>query len=216
MSVEVLPKYQPKHSKFPFEPASPAQKAWLESKAELLLGGGSVGSLKTSTAIIDGSLEFDNSDMHTIMFRKTLGCTNEMLSVLVALAETFRPQSDPRLFVHPCCTNSGLGRPQETSHEMPLSSSSHSPRPDHKGNSMFCALRVHKIGSETQSRDPSRERLCARESLVLSPVRDCSGFAMTDHVRCLFAQCQASFCLIGSDSRVPGQPGFPHYTGCSS
>jgi hypothetical protein len=64
---------------------------------------------------------------------------------------------------------------------------------------------LHKFGPETQSRDPSRERLCARESLALSPGRDCSGFAMTDHIRVLFAQCQAPFCPIGSESRVPGR-----------
>ena len=69
------------------------------------------------------------------------------------------------------------------------------------------APRVHKLGPErTWGTFP--KALCARESLALSPVRDCSGFAMTDHIRCLFAQCQAPFCLIGSESRVPGQPGF--------
>ncbi len=72
-------------SKFPtdprFRPASKAQEAWLNSKAELMLGGGSVGSLKTSTALIDGSVEYDNSNLHTIMFRKTLAEHAEALRI---------------------------------------------------------------------------------------------------------------------------------------
>ena len=67
--------------KFPFEEASQAQKDWLHSKAELLLGGGSVGSLKTSTALVDGSAEYDNSNMHTIMFRKTLAGHSEAIRI---------------------------------------------------------------------------------------------------------------------------------------
>lgn len=64
-----------------FKPASEAQRAWLNSRAEMLLGGGSVGSLKTSTAIVDGSIEFDNSNMHTIMFRKTLAEHSEAVRI---------------------------------------------------------------------------------------------------------------------------------------
>jgi hypothetical protein len=81
---------------------------------------------------------------------------------------------------------------------MPLSSSSHSPRPDYKGNSMFCALRVHKFGPETQSRDPSRERLCARESHG-----DCHLFAIAGALPSptIFAFCSLNvkliFCPIG-------------------
>src|ERR1035441_1210898 len=82
-----------------------------------------------------------------------------------------------------------------------------SPCSDPKGNSMF----VHPGCTNSGLNAPGGtfpKALCARESLALS-VRDCSGFAMTDHIRCLFAQCQAPFCRIGSESRVPGQPGFP-------
>jgi len=64
-----------------FQPASDAQRSWLNSRAELLLGGGSVGSLKTSTALIDGSVEYDNSNMHTIMFRKTLTEHSEAIRI---------------------------------------------------------------------------------------------------------------------------------------
>ncbi len=46
-----------------------------------MLGGGSVGSLKTSTALIDGSVEYDNSNMHTIMFRKTLAEHSEAIRI---------------------------------------------------------------------------------------------------------------------------------------
>jgi hypothetical protein len=64
-----------------FRPASKAQEAWLNSKAELMLGGGSVGSLKTSTALIDCSVEYDNSNMHTIMFRTTLAEHSEAIRI---------------------------------------------------------------------------------------------------------------------------------------
>jgi hypothetical protein len=46
-----------------------------------MLGGGSVGSLKTSTALIDGSVEYDNSNMHTIMFRKTLAEHSDVIRI---------------------------------------------------------------------------------------------------------------------------------------
>jgi len=39
-----------------------------------------------------------------------LGCTIQVLPVLVAPSEAPRPQSNPMLFVQPCCTNSGLRR----------------------------------------------------------------------------------------------------------
>ncbi len=64
-----------------FKPASAAQRMWLESKAQFLLGGGSCGSLKTSTAIIDGCTEYDNPNMHTIMFRKSLAAHNEAIRI---------------------------------------------------------------------------------------------------------------------------------------
>jgi len=131
-----------------------------------------------------------------------------MLPVLVALVRSAQATKQSQVVCASMLHKFGPGTPQETSHEMPLSSSSHSPRPeDHKGNSMFCAPRVHKFGPErTWGTFP--KALCARESLSLSPVRDCSGFVMTDNIRCLFAKCQAPFCPIGSESRVPGQPGF--------
>jgi hypothetical protein len=66
---------------WPFKLASAAQKMWLESEAQFLLGGGSCGSLKTSTAIIDGSTEYDNPKMHTIMFRKSLKAHAEAIRI---------------------------------------------------------------------------------------------------------------------------------------
>src|ERR1035437_6437721 len=76
--VRVTPKFPQANS---FEPASDAQRMWLESRAEFLLGGGSCGSLKTSTAILDGSVEYDNSNMHTIMFRKSLKAHSEAIRI---------------------------------------------------------------------------------------------------------------------------------------
>ena len=76
-SVQVLPPVRPGKLK----PASDAQRDWLESEAQILLGGGSLGSLKTSTAIVDGSVEFDNSNMHTIMFRKALKDHSEAIRI---------------------------------------------------------------------------------------------------------------------------------------
>jgi hypothetical protein len=64
-----------------FTVASAAQQMWLESEAEFLLGGGSCGSLKTSTAIVDGTTEYDNPNMHTIMFRKNLRDHAEALRI---------------------------------------------------------------------------------------------------------------------------------------
>lgn len=39
------------------------------------------GVFKTSTALIDGSVEYDNSNMHTIMFRKTLAEHSEAIRI---------------------------------------------------------------------------------------------------------------------------------------
>jgi len=121
--------------------------------------------------------------------------------------QALRPPSNPMLFVHPCCTNSGLGVPHETSHEMPLSSSSHNPRQDHKGNSMFCALRVHKFGPETQSRDPSRERLCGSESQGSRHLFAIARLCHRDKFRFVFAKCQAPFLSnrIGKQSSWPAR-----------
>src|ERR1039457_3947359 len=69
------------------------------------------------------------------------------------------------------------------------------PRSEHKGNSMFVHSGCTNSGLR-RTRGTFPKALCARESLALSPVRDCSGFVTTDHMRCLFAQCQAPFCLI--------------------
>jgi hypothetical protein len=65
-----------------------------------------------------------------------------------------------------------------------------------------CAPRVHKLGPETPRGGPP-ESVCVPESpWALSPVRDCWGFAIDDHIRCLFAICQAPLSLLSirSDS----------------
>ncbi len=63
------------------------------------------------------------------------------------------------------CIHAALTRawhPGDFSHEVPLSSSTHSPRPDHKGNSNVCALRVHKLGPESESGTFPRAFVCQR------------------------------------------------------
>jgi len=78
-TVEVIRPTLPSNGSF--KVASAAQKMWLESEAQFLLGGGSCGSLKTSTAIIDGAAEYDNPNMHTIMFRRNLRDHAEALRI---------------------------------------------------------------------------------------------------------------------------------------
>ncbi len=52
-------------------PATAAQKAALESRADILLFGGSAGSLKTETMLMDAVQEFDNPNLRAIVFRSS-------------------------------------------------------------------------------------------------------------------------------------------------
>jgi hypothetical protein len=56
-----------------FQCKSEAQQAWLDSIGEIdfLLGGGSAGSLKTSTMLIDAIQELDNPNLNAVIFRET-------------------------------------------------------------------------------------------------------------------------------------------------
>lgn len=51
-------------------PKTAAQKAALESRADILLFGGAAGSLKTETMLVDAARESNNSNLHAIIFRQ--------------------------------------------------------------------------------------------------------------------------------------------------
>jgi hypothetical protein len=52
-------------------PATPAQKAALDSEADILLFGGSAGSLKTETMLMDAVQECENPNLRAIVFRSS-------------------------------------------------------------------------------------------------------------------------------------------------
>ena len=52
-------------------PATAAQKAALDSEADILLFGGSAGSLKTETMLMDAVQEFENPNLRAIVFRSS-------------------------------------------------------------------------------------------------------------------------------------------------
>lgn len=54
---------------FTWRPATSAQKSALDSKADILLFGGSAGSLKTETLLIDAVSEYQNPNLNAIIFR---------------------------------------------------------------------------------------------------------------------------------------------------
>jgi hypothetical protein len=53
-----------------WEPKSAAQKDALESQADILLFGGSAGSLKTETMLVDAARECKNPNLRAIIFRQ--------------------------------------------------------------------------------------------------------------------------------------------------
>ena len=55
-----------------WSPKSSAQKAALESKADILLFGGAAGSLKTETLLVDAARETNNRNLRAIIFRQEL------------------------------------------------------------------------------------------------------------------------------------------------
>jgi hypothetical protein len=54
-----------------WKPATPAQKDALDSRADILLFGGSAGSLKTETMLMDAVQEYDNPNLRGIVFRSS-------------------------------------------------------------------------------------------------------------------------------------------------
>jgi Terminase large subunit, T4likevirus-type, N-terminal len=58
-------------SKYRWMPATAAQKAALDSQADILLFGGSAGSLKTETMLMDAVQEYTNPNLRAIVFRSS-------------------------------------------------------------------------------------------------------------------------------------------------
>ena len=52
-------------------PATAAQQAALDSEADILLFGGSAGSLKTETMLMDAVQEHENPNLRAIIFRSS-------------------------------------------------------------------------------------------------------------------------------------------------
>ena len=52
-----------------WHPATRAQQAALDSEADILLFGGSAGSLKTETMLMDAVQEYRNPNLRAIIFR---------------------------------------------------------------------------------------------------------------------------------------------------
>ena len=52
-------------------PATAAQQAALDSQADILLFGGSAGSLKTETMLMDAVQEYENPNLRGIVFRSS-------------------------------------------------------------------------------------------------------------------------------------------------
>ena len=55
----------------PWNPASVAQQTALECEADIILYGGSAGSLKSETLLVNASIEVDNPNLYAIIFRQS-------------------------------------------------------------------------------------------------------------------------------------------------
>src|SRR5260370_4920351 len=58
-------------SPYSWKPATAAQRAALDSEADILLFGGSAGSLKTETMLMDAVQEYQNPNLRAIVFRSS-------------------------------------------------------------------------------------------------------------------------------------------------
>lgn len=64
---------------FQWEPATAAQKAALDSEADILFFGGSAGSLKTETMLMDAVQEYENPNLRGIIFRASFAEMTDLL-----------------------------------------------------------------------------------------------------------------------------------------
>ena len=88
---------------------------------------------------------------------------------------------------------------------MPLSSSSHSPRPDHKDNSMFVHSGCTNSGLRHTGGTFRKAFVYRRVPRVLSAVCDCSNFASPSIFAFYSLHVKLFFYPVGSENRVPGQ-----------
>src|ERR1700727_1958840 len=58
-------------TRYRWMPATDAQRAALDSVADILLFGGSAGSLKTETMLMDAVQEYQNPNLRAIIFRSS-------------------------------------------------------------------------------------------------------------------------------------------------
>ena len=61
----------PDNAAYRWKPATAAQRAALDSEADILLFGGSAGSLKTETMLMDAVQEYENPNLRAIVFRSS-------------------------------------------------------------------------------------------------------------------------------------------------
>src|ERR1700761_4419362 len=66
-------------STYSWMPATAAQKAALDSQADILFFGGAAGSLKTATMLMDAVQEYENPNLRAIIFRSSYA---EMADIL--------------------------------------------------------------------------------------------------------------------------------------
>jgi Terminase large subunit, T4likevirus-type, N-terminal len=71
-----------------WQPATAAQQAALDSEADILFFGGSAGSLKTETMLMDAVQEYENPHLRAIIFRQTFA---EMTDLVDKTQRLFRP-----------------------------------------------------------------------------------------------------------------------------
>lgn len=71
-----------------WQPATAAQKAALNSRANILLFGGSAGSLKTETMLMDAVQECENPNLRGIIFRSSF---NEMTDLIDKTQRLYKP-----------------------------------------------------------------------------------------------------------------------------
>ena len=64
---------------YDWKPATAAQKSALDSQADILLFGGSAGSLKTETMLMDAVQEFENPNLRGIIFRSSFVEMSDLL-----------------------------------------------------------------------------------------------------------------------------------------
>lgn len=64
---------------YSWQPRTAAQKAALDSKADILFFGGSIGSLKTATLLMDACQEYENPKLRGIIFRASYQEMNDLV-----------------------------------------------------------------------------------------------------------------------------------------